>query len=116
MRVVLLAAAASFAALAVPASAAAALDSAGSQFTSGAAASVSVHRGHPDRDRRGRRHRGFDGSVFFGDREYQGDTAWRSNSYNDWWHDRPDRAYPRWMQHNQNCERRWQSGDGEWRC
>ena len=37
------------------------------------------------------------------------------NRWNDWWHDRPDRAYPRWMQNNQNCERIWWSGGG-WRC
>jgi hypothetical protein len=34
-----------------------------------------------------------------------------SDSYNDWWHDRPDRAYPRWLSHNQGCERMWFSGD-----
>ncbi len=38
-----------------------------------------------------------------------------SDSFNDWWHDRPDRAYPRWVTHNQNCERVWWSGGG-WRC
>src|SRR4030095_15325620 len=37
-------------------------------------------------------------------REYQGDTVWRENSFNDWWHDRPDRAYPAWMRNNQNCD------------
>ena len=43
--------------------------------------------------------------------------SWRSDSYNDWWHDRPDRAYPRWVQHNQNCtvDRMWWSGSG-WHC
>jgi len=23
--------------------------------------------------------------------------SWEPSSYNDWWHDRPDRAYPRWV-------------------
>ena len=33
-----------------------------------------------------------------------------SDSYNDWWHDRPDRAYPAWMRNNKNCERQWYAG------
>jgi hypothetical protein len=37
--------------------------------------------------------------------------SWEPDSYNDWWHDRPERAYPRWMTHNQDCARRWYSGD-----
>ena len=41
--------------------------------------------------------------------------SWEPDSYNDWWHDRPDRAYPRWMLSNQNCERKWWSGSG-WKC
>jgi hypothetical protein len=50
--------------------------------------------------------------------------SWEPDSYNDWWHDRPDRAYPRWVQatHNSNsnfdtCDpnRMWWSGAG-WRC
>ena len=31
--------------------------------------------------------------------------------YNDWWHDRPDRAYPAWMRNNQNCQRQWYAGN-----
>lgn len=48
---------------------------------------------------------------------YGGDWArwnnrtWEANSYNDWWHDRPDRAYPAWMRRNQDCMRRWYAGD-----
>jgi hypothetical protein len=37
--------------------------------------------------------------------------SWEPDSYNDWWHDRPERAYPRWMSRNQDCARRWYSGD-----
>jgi len=37
------------------------------------------------------------------------------DSFNDWWHDRPDRSIPRWMSDNRNCERVWWSGAG-WRC
>ena len=36
--------------------------------------------------------------------------AFKSDSYNDWWHDRPDRAYPAWMRNNKNCERQWYAG------
>ena len=41
--------------------------------------------------------------------------SWDSDSFNDWWHDRPDRAYPRWVSHNDNCERMFWVGEG-WRC
>jgi hypothetical protein len=42
------------------------------------------------------------------------------DSYNDWWHDRPDRAYPRWVQEQRargTCDpdRVWWSGAG-WHC
>ena len=67
-------------------------------------------RGHGDR--RGRRDRGF---TYVGPIEYQGDSAWRPDGFNDWWHERPERAYPRWMQSNQNCDRMWWGG-GVWRC
>ena len=41
--------------------------------------------------------------------------SWESDSYNDWWHDRPARAFPRWMRNNRNCERMYWSGGG-WTC
>jgi hypothetical protein len=43
--------------------------------------------------------------------------GWDSDSYNDWWHDRPDRAFPRWVRNNRDCspDRLWWSGAG-WRC
>ena len=127
MRTMLLGFAASLAAI-VPAAPAAAFDPTVSQFTDGATG-VTVHRARPggfdgdlrrdgrdrDRDRRDRRRdRGFDGFLVY-DREWQGDTAWRANSYNDWWHERPWRSYPRWVHNNSNCEREWQGG-GVWRC
>ena len=70
-----------------------------------------IGRHDGDFRRQHRRSRGNDGSVFIYDRDYQGDSAWRSDSFNDWWHDRPDRAYPRWVANNQNCERKWFAGD-----
>ena len=69
------------------------------------------HFGDRDRDHR-RRHHDNDGAFLYDyDREYQGDTVWRSDSFNDWWHDRPDRAYPRWILSNQNCDKQWYQGD-----
>ena len=37
--------------------------------------------------------------------------SWAPDSYNDWWHDRPDRAYPAWMRRNEGCQRPWYAGD-----
>jgi hypothetical protein len=37
--------------------------------------------------------------------------SWAPDSYNDWWHDRPDRAYPAWMRHNEGCSRQWYAAD-----
>jgi hypothetical protein len=36
--------------------------------------------------------------------------SWSSDGFNDWWHDRPDRAYPAWMRNNQDCQRQWYAG------
>ena len=117
----LLLAAAALAAIAVPA-AAAAPDRSGSGFTSFANGAVQIHRGGDfRRDDRGdfrrddRRHDRHRGDVFFPYREYQGDSLWRPESFNDWWHERPNRAYPAWIMRNQNCEREYWSGGG-WRC
>ena len=81
----------------------------------GNSSSVRIHRGHrgPFSDARRDRQRG--GDVFFPYRDYQGDTLWRPDSFNDWWHDRPDRAFPRWVRNNRDCGRQWWSGGG-WRC
>ena len=79
---------------------------------------VTVHRGvrNDGFDRRdGRRLRGNSDTVLVYDRDYQGDSMWRPDSFNDWWHERPWRSYPRWVADNQNCDRRWWSG-GTWRC
>jgi hypothetical protein len=75
-------------------------------------------------DGRHRHDRQLDCTTFTGGWAYaDGDWArannrsWQPDSYNDWWHDRPDRAFPRWVQHNQNCtpDRMWWSGSG-WHC
>ena len=66
--------------------------------------------------------RGFvDGWLYSdGDWARYNNRSWESDSYNDWWHDRPDRAYPRWVQQQRtqaSCEpdRMWWSGTG-WHC
>jgi hypothetical protein len=46
--------------------------------------------------------------------------AFAPDSYNDWWNDRPDRAFPRWVQEQRargTCDpdRMWWSGSG-WHC
>jgi len=46
--------------------------------------------------------------------------AFAPDSYNDWWNDRPDRAFPRWVQEQHargTCDpdRMWWSGSG-WHC
>jgi hypothetical protein len=65
----------------------------------------SRHDGRHHRD--GRRDR-FDGCDFFGAGwgYYDPDInrSWDSDSYNSWWHDRPDRAYPRWVQEQRGRE------------
>lgn len=73
--------------------------------------------GHDGRDgaRRGR-----SGTVLVGGWGSEGwalynNRSFEPDSYNGWWHDRPDRAFPRWMQNNGNCQRMWWSGGG-WRC
>ncbi len=115
MKNVLLGLAASLAAISLPAAPAQAEDESVSSFVGVPA--VTIHSGFGDgfgdrRDRR--RHRGSD-VVFFDDREWQGDSAWRSDGFNDWWHERPNRSHPAWLQRNLNCERIWWSGGG-WRC
>ena len=113
MKMMLLAAVGLSAAVALPAPPARA-DNDGPRLVN--RAPVTVHRGVPDgRHRFDRRHRGFDGIVYLPDREYQGDTLWQPESFNDWWHERPERSYPRWLMHNQDCQRQWWSGGG-WRC
>jgi hypothetical protein len=117
MRVALLGVAASLAVL-TPSAPAGAQALAFSGQSSPSVQSVSGHGDGFRHDRRRhdrRRHRDSGDTVLIVDRDYQGDTAWRADSYNDWWHERPHRAYPAWMARNQNCERMYWSGGG-WRC
>ena len=131
MRALLLGAAASVAAFAVSAPAAA-LDPPALQAGAGLHG-VTVHRGsavHFDRghggewkdgdhDRRDRRR--FRRTVVIGPwgwsepRDFDGNRSFDADRWNDWWHERPWRAYPRWVRSNDQCERVWQGG-GVWRC
>ena len=43
--------------------------------------------------------------------DYDGNRSFDPDKWNDWWHDRPERAFPRWMSRNQDCARPWYSGD-----
>lgn len=73
--------------------------------------------GHPGLvDRRFDRRRGDVGGVWVNGGEWarHNNPAFRSDGYNDWWHDRPDRAYPAWVRNNKECRVYW-SGGG-WRC
>jgi hypothetical protein len=86
---------------------------------------VQLHVGSGDgpfRDGRPRDHRRRGGdTVVLGGFGYSPDWAYYNNrsfapdSFNDWWHDRPDRSLPRWVSQNVGCERMWWSG-GAWRC
>ncbi|HTK75562.1 MAG TPA: hypothetical protein VL371_09915 [Gemmataceae bacterium] len=67
----------------------------------------------------GGHHGGGSGDVFIGDTGgyyYGGEWALYNNrtfekdSYNDWWHDNPERAFPRWVTNGQ-CARQWYAAD-----
>src|SRR6185312_8467935 len=70
---------------------------------------VRVHRGHGGDGR-------FDGAGYYSSGyndpgDYDANLSFDPDKWNDWWHDRPDRAFPRWMTRNQDCARRWYSAD-----
>ena len=110
-------AAASLAAFAIPAAPAAADHPIG----------IGLPNGHPpqfDHHQRRFDHRfGRDGGVIWGGYELSSsydDRDGRPDSGNDWWNDRPDRAYPRWVQEQRahgscDADRMWWSGSG-WHC
>jgi len=43
--------------------------------------------------------------------DYDANRSFDPDLWNDWWHERPERAFPRWMRHNRDCARMWYSGD-----
>ena len=59
-------------------------------------------------------------SYYGGEWALYNNRSWNADSYNDWWHERPERAYPRWVRQQQRSgqcteDRMWWSGSG-WRC
>ena len=68
----------------------------------------SDHRGHGRGDRAPAGW-GYGGGYYEGD--YDANRSFDPDKWNDWWHERPERAFPRWMSRNQGCERLWYSGD-----
>jgi hypothetical protein len=65
-------------------------------------------------------HDGFNDGVgyaggYYDDGDFDGNRSFDPDKWNDWWHERPERAFPRWMSHNEDCQRIWWSGGG-WRC
>lgn len=52
---------------------------------------------------------GYSGYNDYGD--YDANRSFAQDKWNDWWHDHPDRAFPRWMSRNKDCARRWYSAD-----
>lgn len=95
-------------------------------LTTAAAAQHRITQGPtPRHDNRGdhRFQRGSSAVATLGDYELRSsydDRDWAPQSANDWWNDRPDRAFPRWVQEQQargTCDpdRMWWSGSG-WHC
>ena len=116
MRALLLGFAAPIAAFAIPAAPATA------QSAGDPGASVTVHRGDKGKDHDWRRHRRPPTTIVIGAPwgssegwALYNNRSWEPDSFNDWWHERPHRAYPRWIQSNQSCDRMWWGG-GVWRC
>jgi hypothetical protein len=90
---------------------------------------VHVHRGagaysSNDGDSFRRGHRRYDRNYAFGyapgyydPGDYDANRSFDPDKWNDWWHERPERAFPRWVWRNRDCteDRMWWSGAG-WRC
>ena len=77
------------------------------------------HSGFGDGDHRGDRRRSgsSDGGGIWvngGEWAHYNNQSFKSDSYNDWWHDQPWRSQPAWVRNNQSCRAYW-SGGG-WRC
>lgn len=80
-----------------------------------------------DNDRRDRDRRSGDCTIIGGDLgyldygDYDANRSFDPDLWNDWWHERPNRAYPAWVRraaHSaQDCppDRMWWSGNG-WHC
>ena len=61
-----------------------------------------------------------DGAWGYYEGDYDANRSFDADRWNDWWHERTDRSYPRWVQEGSvdgTCEpsRMWWSGAG-WHC
>src|ERR1051325_1807809 len=54
---------------------------------------------------------GYGAGGYYDYGDYDANRSFDPDKWNDWWHDRPARAYPRWMSRNRDCARPWYSGD-----
>jgi len=74
---------------------------------------------HDDDHRRRARDCVFVGGPWGYTQDYDANRSFDADRWNDWWHERPHRAFPRWVreQRGAGCdpERMWWSGRG-WRC
>ena len=58
----------------------------------------------------------FAGGYGYYDGDYDANRSFSPDKWNDWWHERSERAYPRWVRQNrEQCERMYYTGAG-WRC
>ncbi|MFL6731916.1 MAG: hypothetical protein ACJ8EH_07630 [Sphingomicrobium sp.] len=75
-----------------------------------------VHRSHGRFDGQGDFNDGFYYPAYY-DGDYDANRSFDPDKWNDWWHERPERSFPRWVWRNQGCteDRMWYSGAG-WRC
>jgi len=125
MRTILLGLAAPLAAIVVPAAPATAHEPPGFIGAPGPQPEVLIGTGerrifrhdHRDGDRDRGRHRRFGVALAHWDwsDDFDGNRSFDADRWNDWWHERPWRSYPRWVRENAGCERMWWSGGG-WRC
>jgi hypothetical protein len=54
---------------------------------------------------------GYGYGAYDGYSEFDGNRSFDPDQWNDWWHERPDRAFPRWLSRNQDCSRLWYRAD-----
>lgn len=57
------------------------------------------------------------GGGYYDEGDYDANRSFDADKWNDWWHERPERSFPRWVWRNRGCteDRMWWSGAG-WRC
>jgi len=79
---------------------------------------IADHRGRHERHgRHGRyRDRGDYSFVYYGGEWARwNNRSFEPESYNDWWHERPNRSLPRWTQNNRDCRQQYWTSAG-WTC